>query len=446
MSTLDKHEEGCTIISPDKKIQWKTVIVGCVDDKRQYANDWHNNSLLTVSNNLKSAIQSWEHLLHTSSGKLELTKCACYCISWQFNPEGTPQMSNDISHKILLIDSATQQLHTIKQLPINWPFKYLGTESTLLGTTGHQFASSKKQALRGARIISSSNMNRHHVTLYLKTHLHPKLMSPLACTFLTSKQYIAIKNLYISPALSAMGHNHTWPIALRYGDYKYYGLQLRNLDSETLIRKIQQLQLLLMKPDTSKLILIMLACYQHVSGLGSSILEQHQHKVNYINSCWLNDFVRLLKKYDVEIKLRTTYIQPLQRENNSFLMDRILTNYSSLTTIKKLHACRLYLQVTLLSDITNLKGDKLLPNSINGIREPHRHSAYAWPRQQRPNEHSWKLWKTMLQQLYSSPTSQFIRSPLRLRRWNNCSTVLHRYLYSTLEQEIYQRDHSKITQ
>ena len=33
MSTLDKDEEGCTIISPDKKIQWKKVIVGFVDDK-----------------------------------------------------------------------------------------------------------------------------------------------------------------------------------------------------------------------------------------------------------------------------------------------------------------------------------------------------------------------------------------------------------------------------
>ena len=115
-------------------------------------------------------------------------------------------------------------------------------------------------------------------------------------------------------------------------------------------------------------------------------------------------------------------------------------------TLIIIHVCRLYLQITLLSDITNLKGDKLLMNSINGIREPHRPSSCDWPRQQHPNEHSWKLWKTILQQLYSSLTSQFIRSSLRLRRWNNCSTVLHRYLYSTLEQEIYQRDHSKITQ
>ena len=75
MSTLDKHEEGCTIISPDKKIKWKQVIKGFVDDKRQYANDWNTNYLLTTSTNLQKAAQSREHLLHTSGGKLELTKC-----------------------------------------------------------------------------------------------------------------------------------------------------------------------------------------------------------------------------------------------------------------------------------------------------------------------------------------------------------------------------------
>ena len=143
-------------------------------------------------------------------------------------------------------------------------------------------------------------------------------MSPLACTFLTSKQYTAIQNLFISPALSAVGYNHTWPVALRYGDHKYCGLQLRHLESETLIRKIQQLQLLLMKPDTSKLIFTMLAWYQHVSGLGSPILERYPYNVNYINSYWLNDFVRLLRKYDVKIKLRTTYLQPLQRKKKRF--------------------------------------------------------------------------------------------------------------------------------
>ena len=118
-------------------------------------------------------------------------------------------MSNNTSYKIILLDSATQEHHTIKHLPIHPPFTYLGSENTPLRTTGHQCLSSKKYASRGVRIISSSNMNRFHITLYLKTYLHPKIISPLACTFLTSKRYTSIQNLYINPVLSVMSYNHT---------------------------------------------------------------------------------------------------------------------------------------------------------------------------------------------------------------------------------------------
>ena len=38
-STLNKHEEGCTIVSPDKKIKWERVIIGFVDNTRQCANN-----------------------------------------------------------------------------------------------------------------------------------------------------------------------------------------------------------------------------------------------------------------------------------------------------------------------------------------------------------------------------------------------------------------------
>ena len=58
MSTLDKDEEGFTIISPDKTVNWGKAIFGFVNDNLQYANDWKNNSLITASNNLQSAAQS----------------------------------------------------------------------------------------------------------------------------------------------------------------------------------------------------------------------------------------------------------------------------------------------------------------------------------------------------------------------------------------------------
>ena len=78
---------------------------------------------------------------------------------------------------------------------------------------------------------------------------------------------------------------------------------------------------------------------------------------------------------------------------------------------------------------------------MQGIRANQRTSAYAWPRQQRPNAHSWKIWQTILRKIYCSPSSTFLKQSFRLRRWINCSTIYHHYLYSPLEQEIYQQRH-----
>ena len=56
-------------------------------------------------------------------------------------------------------------------------------------------------------------------------------------------------------------------------------------------------------------------------------------------------------------------------------MNHILTNSSSLTTIREIHAYKSYLQVTFLSDITTVKGDKLLTTSLQEIREKKASSA-----------------------------------------------------------------------
>ena len=69
-NSLEKQNNGCTIIGPDKKYKVKKTIIGFVDDKRQYANDWKSNSLLITINKLQTAAQSREHLLYTSSDKL----------------------------------------------------------------------------------------------------------------------------------------------------------------------------------------------------------------------------------------------------------------------------------------------------------------------------------------------------------------------------------------
>ena len=81
------------------------------------------------------------------------------------------------------------------------------------------------------------------------------------------------------------------------------------------------------------------------------------------------------------MKLRTTCITKSQRHNDRHLFDDILTYTSSLLSRKKLLACRLYLQINLLSDIINLKGTALISNIMIGIRNTNTHHTSSSPLQ-----------------------------------------------------------------
>lgn len=56
------------------------------------------NSLTTIMRDITKSAQSWEHMLFTSEGKLELSKCELYMIAWNFNSDGTPTLYNTIDN------------------------------------------------------------------------------------------------------------------------------------------------------------------------------------------------------------------------------------------------------------------------------------------------------------------------------------------------------------
>ena len=209
-----------------------------------------------------------------------------------------------------------------------------------------------------------------------------------------------------------------------------------------MIRKISHIRILLFKPHTSQLVLETLAWYQHVSGISYPVLEQHPFTMDHINSFWLDDLVRLTKKYKVELKLRKKIITQRQRHNDRHLLDDILTHTSSLLSRKKLLACRLYFQITLLSDITNIKGSALLPNILIDTRNTNTHHTYSWPLQKNPNNHSWKLWNRTLRSIYYCETSSLqLKKKIYPKRWIPNRIVVHRYQYSPTANEVFEYKH-----
>ena len=63
----------------------------------------------TICKNLQTAASSWEQILHTSGGALELSKCAWYLINWEFTPSGIPFISNKTNTSTIEIQSSNDK-------------------------------------------------------------------------------------------------------------------------------------------------------------------------------------------------------------------------------------------------------------------------------------------------------------------------------------------------
>ena len=189
-----------------------------------------------------------------------------------------------LSGKISISSLETSEHTTRPHLPNDVPFKYLGVYTTPIGDQQCQLSVTVQIAKRGARIISANTFVNFQARLYNNTYLNNELYYPLPSISFSSKQYDLIHKAYIPQAISSMGYNRTWPLALRYGIHDYGGLKLKHCEVEALIRKIKAIQNLIVKTNSSKLITLIINWYQHTSGTTYSILENSPHSTTYVNS------------------------------------------------------------------------------------------------------------------------------------------------------------------
>ena len=190
------------------------------------------------------------------------------------------------------------------------------------------------------------------------------------------------------------------------------------------------------------LVRIALAWTQLNAGTGTSILTDVQTPLPHCESKWFKALRSFLHSIDVSLELDDSYVLPLQRENDFYLMDRIITEGtftdSQLTLI---NYCRLYLQAITLSDITTLNGSRLDKHKLKG-----KWSSYSSTStihkvvQQRPNESAWSQWRKACKMF---TTNGKLHTPLG--RWivpESTSRTQWPAYYSSREDQFYIRTHS----
>ena len=107
----------------------------------------------------------------------------------------------------------------------------------------------------------------------------------------------------------------------------------------------------------SKLALITLAWAQLLTSTQQPVLSQVMNALPHITPMkWIPSICEFLNSIGGRMEVENLPVTPLQREHDRFLVDIALDLYSKPSDLQHLNACRLYFQVTLLSNITTADG------------------------------------------------------------------------------------------
>jgi hypothetical protein len=130
------------------------------------------------------------------------------------------------------------------------------------------------------------------------------------------------------------------------------------------------------------------------------------------------------------IQLEKSWYLETQRTNDLFLMDTIMNHLPHFPpkTLKHLNACRIFLQVITLADITDGSGCGILKCSLIGVQHSDQRSSYKWPKQIRQSSEAWRLWQHIFTTLFSKcPKSTKLRQSLGA--WQSAGPIHQQWTY-----------------
>jgi hypothetical protein len=125
------------------------------------------------------------------------------------------------------------------------------------------------------------------------------------------------------------------------------------------------------------------------------------------------------------------------RQKDEFIMKKFLDMDWSTREIEQINRCRLFLNVSRISDIASADGKNVQPEWKKPEGEKNSFSKTCWPKIRAPNESSWKTWDIALKKLtdgqdrLTTPLGRWIVDPKRFR--------VHRFVYSPSEKRVFER-------
>ncbi len=419
LRAFQQFTPGMSVSSPFESLLVTILAIFYVDDGMPGVSDSQEDQASPLELLLlqaEQATQSWERLLFASGGALEMSKCFAYVVYWDLSEgkhrlllpheiPGGEQTGEQTRGPIKLSYGETSQVKHALETVSPWiGRRTLGVRIAPAGTWQDEFAFRRAQSRELALKIAGSVLSRETARLGYYMMVRPKLEYPLAVTQFTQSECDAITSPVIRVCLSKMGYNCNSPKEVIYGPKELFGFGIHDYYIEQGIRQLTALVgHIRQDSETGRMMRIELQWCQVQAGTAKHLLGDPSDQIDYIETCWIMSIRDFLRTYGLKVELSVTPIQTIQCINDEFIMDAFKARGGcTATELQRLNACRMYLQISRVSDITSADGKFLRQEVLVGTNSTPYHSNTKWPRQSRPPKSWWILWKKKLQGVFST--------------------------------------------
>jgi hypothetical protein len=413
--------------------------LGCTSELPKGRHSPQSMHVHEVLRGIKYMAQSWERLLFTTGGAINLQKKSWSLLTWKWN-RGVTRLSTTMQSPAELKLTAgydTAQVVVPRISPYDG-FRTLGVYISPSGSVTLAITKLKQISVEYATAITGSRLSRSAVLWSYLLYLIPKLTYSTPALTLTEQESHTIQSPSVVALLPKLNMNRNTNRQIVFGPTTLGGLELPTVYSTQSYGQLAYFTgHINLGNKTGKLLLISLTYLQLLSGSRYPILQQsYKHYSLWIEQTWLTSFLAFLSKVRYRVTVSNQWVPTIQRRNDQSLMDHFQSLGYSATQLSTLNRCRLYLQVLFLSDLTSADGTVIIPACKQGQRLVDRISDLNWPIQERPPPAAWTLWK---QAVAHFENNDRLLIPLRTwtshshQKWRWFSEVSTKHLYSTEE-------------
>jgi zinc-binding in reverse transcriptase/Endonuclease/Exonuclease/phosphatase family len=428
---------GAKYIDLDGSRELRLGMTGFVDDNKCNVNSSPQDES-TLCSRAEHDAQLWSDILWSSGGALEHGKCSYRYLKTDFASSGIPYFRGGAFGTPITIHDGHGVSTVLEHKSAYDAYKTLGTYQAATKHQRAQFEALQKKATHLVRTLALSSCSAQASWIYYSSVFMKSIGFPLSASRLRKTQLQALQAPMTAITLNRLGYPKSLSRTVVFGSRRYGGLEFGHLETVQGMEKLTMLIRHLRTPgQPHDFSLIVLDRIQHNAGVGYPILEFPRPDLPYLEGVWMHTVRSYLSHISGSLRIAQARLQPLARCNDRYIMDMVIqSNLFLPRELKFLNYCRLYLQVLTLSDMLNAQGTAFAIGIYQGFRSVSQsYSTLQEPLQERPNDHTWSLWRRFLRSLspdkchlYECLGPWLPTLPSR-RKWPNYYSPSRRMLY-----------------